>query len=1098
MYLFRKPVRLLVLGVLCGVQSLVLYGQATSAIIGNVTDSTGAAIPAANVTVRNTETGIARTIMTDDGGDYRVLSLPVGNYEVRVEKTGFKAVVRSGIDLVVAQQAVVNIQLAVGEVTQAVTVLGEAQIVNTTTSPTSGLVSEQQVKDLPLNGRSFDNLITLNPSTANTTSYRSGTSTGAGQGYNFVVSGNREDFNLFMLNGIEYTGVSTADVSPGGVSGQLLGVDAVREFNVLENTYGAEYGKRSGGQVSVVTQSGGNDFHGTVFEFVRNSAFDAKNFYDQGAIPPFERNQFGASAGGPIIKSKLFIFGNYEGFRQRLGLSSEAIVPNALARQGLLPCATLGTSAPATCAGLSPSTYVPVPNASPAMVPYLSLWPAPLPTSPEIFNNGVSTGVAEFFSHPLQSIREDFGNIRIDQTISSADSLSGVYTIDDGNAIDPGPEGVIQNPLQQFTSVLRAQVLSVQETHIFSSSTLNNARFGFSRAKWNLNGDPAVNPPGLPFVEGTPVVGELSVGSSGLGNAGSLTAAGSFGSQQVENIARNLFTYADDVQLTRGSHLLSFGVWFQQVQSNDDAANQRNGVASFAGLTQLIQGQATQVVGVLNPAEIGWRQLEGAWYVEDSVHVRSNLTVTLGLRHEFNNGWNSPAGEASNYVFGPNGVLLPTPVVGRHVFSTNNAKLLFGPRIGIAYSPLRKTAIHAGFGTYYDQLDYLGSCCDGSPIGTFNDALSIGSTSKPHAFPVVIAPGLSGATPSPAGIEPALKIPTVEEWSFKVEQGMTTNLLVSVGYVGEHGFHLPDTVDVNTVVPTPTANGLSPTTPFPATLVRPDPSLSNTRYTLSNANSNYNALQLDVTKRFSKGLMFRGSYTFARSLDEHSSSFLANEGVAGTTTIMIPQDPRDDYGPSNFDITHQFHGNFSYNLPFGRGQIVGKNVVGWQDKLVSGWEWNGIAAVQTGFPFTPLVGFNQSNNGDTRAPDRVSINPNFTGPVIVGTPNEWFNPAAFILPLPGTYGNAGRDILRGPGLGELDSSLFKTTTIRENLKVQFRAEFFNLLNRPNFGMPLVSTFTKAASGKSVAERWPDHLHIHNRAADSAWPEAALVAAQTSH
>jgi hypothetical protein len=222
-------------------------------------------------------------------------------------------------------------------------------------------------------------------------------------------------------------------------------------------------------------------------------------------------------------------------------------------------------------------------------------------------------------------------------------------------------------------------------------------------------------------------------------------------------------------------------------------------------------------------------------------------------------------------------------------------------------------------------------------------------------------------------------------------------------------------------------------------------------------------LQVDVTQRFTKGLAFRGTYTFARSLDEHSSSFLANEGVAGTTTLMIPQDPRADYGPSNFDVTHQFHGNFSYALPFGRGHQFAQNVTGWQDKLVSGWEWNGIASIQGGFPFTPLVSFNQSNNGDTRAPDRVSINPSFTGPVIVGTPTEWFNPAAFLLPAPGTYGNAGRDILRGPGLGELDSSLFKTTTIRENLKVQFRAEFFNLLNRSNFGLPVVSTFTKAGT-----------------------------------
>jgi hypothetical protein len=265
--------------------SATLWAQATSAILGTVTDPSGAAVAGANVAVRNTETGVSRTTVTVENGNYQVLSLPVGQYEVRVEKPGFKAVLRSGINLVVAQEAVVNVPLEVGQVTQSVTVTGEAELVNTTPSSTSGLVSEQQVKDLPLNGRSFDTLITLNPSTANTTSYRSSTSTGAGQGYNFVVSGNREDFNLFTFNGIEYTGVSTADVSPVGVSGQLLGVDAVREFNVLENTYGAEYGKRPGGQVSVVTQSGGNSFHGSLFEFLRNSCLATHNVFDQPGSP---------------------------------------------------------------------------------------------------------------------------------------------------------------------------------------------------------------------------------------------------------------------------------------------------------------------------------------------------------------------------------------------------------------------------------------------------------------------------------------------------------------------------------------------------------------------------------------------------------------------------------------------------------------------------------------------------------------------------------------------------------------------------------------------------------------------------------------------
>lgn len=370
--------------------SATLWAQVTSAILGTVTDPSGAAVAGVNVTVRNTETGVSRTTVTGENGNYQVLSLPVGQYEVRVEKPGFKAVLRSGINLVVAQEAVVNVPLEVGQVTQSVTVTGESELVNTTPSSTSGLVSEQQVKDLPLNGRSFDTLITLNPSTANTTSYRSSTSTGAGQGYNFVVSGNREDFNLFTLNGIEYTGVSTADVSPGGVSGQLLGVDAVREFNVLENTYGAEYGKRPGGQVSVVTQSGGNSFHGSLFEFLRNSAFDTHNVFDQPGTPKpqFQRNQFGAAAGGPIVKGKTFIFGNYEGFRQHLGLSGNGVVPDLNTRNGLLPCAFV-SPAPGPC----PASGLVSVGPAPGVAPYFNMWP--VPNGPEITtSSGGLTGTA--------------------------------------------------------------------------------------------------------------------------------------------------------------------------------------------------------------------------------------------------------------------------------------------------------------------------------------------------------------------------------------------------------------------------------------------------------------------------------------------------------------------------------------------------------------------------------------------------------------------------------------------------------------------------------------------------------------------------------
>ncbi len=1007
--------------------------QVTGSISGTVMDTSGAGIPHAAVTITDLETGLTRSLSTDERGSYRALALPVGRYELKAEQPGFKTAVRTGISLVVAQEATADLTLEVGEATQQVAVTAEAPVVDVSTTTISGLVGERQVKELPLNGRSFDNLITLNPGTANTTSNRSSTSTGGGQGNNFSVSGNREDYNIFLLNGIEYTGVSTADVIPGGVSGQLLGVDAVREFNVLENTYGAEYGKRPGGQISLVTMSGTNQFHGSAFEFLRNSALDARNYFDQTlSPPPLRRNQFGASAGGPLRKDKTFIFGSYEGLRWRLSQSSAAVVPDLNARQGLLP----GSNGALTNVGLAPG-----------VAPYFALWPAP--NGPEL-----GGGAAFSYSNPLQAVREDFGNLRVDHNFSVKDTLSGVYTVDDGVSSTPGA-----NPLQRTLSVLRAQVASLQETHVFSPAVLNTFRFGFSRAAWHLDGTSTITDPKLVFVAGEPV-GAISIGSSGLGNVGSFVGAGASGSQQVETIHRNLFTYADDIGIVRGKHQIKAGLWFQRVQSNDDAADQRTGVASFADLQHFLQGQATQVVATLAPVEIGWRQFAGAWYVQDAIALRPNLTLSLGIRHEFNNGWNSPNGLASNFVFGPTHVLQTQPVVGTSIYSENNAKALFGPRVGLAWSPFggSKTVIHAGFGIYYEQLDYIGSCCDAAPLGKNNQKVVV----SPATFPLLLALGepIPGAKIAPAGIQPDLKMPTVEQYALRIEQALSANTVLSVGYVGEHGYHLLNTADVNAAIPTILPDG---TKFFPAKSPRANPNLGNSRYELSNANSNYNGLQVDLRQRLSHHIQFRLNYTFQKSLDMHSASFLANAGIGGTTTILDPQDPKRDWGPSNFNIRERLSGNFSYELPFGQGRSILSGANGVVDRIVGGWQLNGIFNAQSGFPFTPLVGFNQSGNGDSRAPDRPDLTPGFSGPLILGTQKRWFNPAAFTLPLAGTYGNAGRDILEGPGLLDLDASLFKTFRIYERTALQFRAEIFNLLNRTNLGLPLITTFTSSGA-----------------------------------
>ncbi len=420
-----------------------MRAQVTITITGKVLDSSGAGVSGATVTVKSLETGATRSITTGEAGTYRILALPLGAQEVRAEKQSFKTAVRTGVSLSVGEEAVVNLTLEVGDIVQQIAVSSESPVVNTTTSTDSGLVGEQQVKDLPLNGRSWDDLIALNPSAINYQLKSANTSTSNGN--TFTVGGRRPSDNLVLLNGIEYTGSSQLAITPGGASGEMLGVEAVREFNVLTDTYSAEYGKRSGAQVTVVTQSGTNMLHGSLYEFLRNSDLDAKNYFAQNTIPPFHQNQFGAALGGPLRKDKFFLFGNYEGFRQALVQSNVSVVPDSTVRTlGEFPNATTGA-------------YAPVANLNKAMLPYFNFWPAA--NGPELLTNGVNSGTAFSYNNPEQHIHEDFGTLRSDYLLSNRDTFSTSYTNDSGNSLIP-----LADPLFASTTNLGMQAGSAEET----------------------------------------------------------------------------------------------------------------------------------------------------------------------------------------------------------------------------------------------------------------------------------------------------------------------------------------------------------------------------------------------------------------------------------------------------------------------------------------------------------------------------------------------------------------------------------------------------------------------------------------------------------
>jgi hypothetical protein len=1041
------------------------WGQVDGAISGKVEDASGAAISHATVTVTNLETGATRVVTTNESGLFRVLSVPVGQQQVKVEKAGFKTAVHGNINLVVGQEAVVNSRLQVAAVRQEMTVTDTNPVVNTTTSSVSGLVGEREVKELPLNGRSFDSLITLNAGTVNYDAMKSAHTT-TSNGNAFSVSGQRPGDNLFLLNGVEYTGASQLAVTPGGVSGYLLGIDAVREFNVLTDNYSAEYGKRAGAQVAIVTQSGGNTLHGSLYEFLRNSAFDARNYFDQGSIPPFRQNQFGAALGGPLKKNKLFLFGNYEGFRQRLAVTTVSVVPDSNARQGIL--------ANSPCTAANPCT---------SMLPYMALWPQA--NGPE-----VGGGTAYSYNDPKQSIREDFGTLRSDYIIRDRDTLSASYTIDDGNSLIP-----LADPLFASSLVLRSQVASLQETHIVSSQVLNNFTAGFSRAGFRNDSTPYVSfPSDLSFVSGFGPGGIVVGGGVTTTGLAGITYAGPNNASNVWN-ERNLFSFTDNLQITKGIHQISLGVWLQPLQDNEDTASRQLGQATFTSMKTLLQGTVSNFQVVPNATELGWQSLMGAWYLQDDIKLRRNLTLLLGIRHEFTSGWNEVQGRASNFITDANGVLETNPSVGDSAFTKNNAKWLFGPRVALAWDVFGngKTALRAGFGTYYSLLDALAFQLNSNP--PYNGTLSRSSTATIPLSLSSIVPVVPGAplppacgpgvpkpcsTYAPQGVQADAKTPTVQRWNLTLEQELDRNTALRIAYVGSFGYHGLVSIDPNTIpaqlCASPSgclAGGIGATTsvvPQGAQYIpvgsRPNPYLGAGFFWYTEGNSSYNALETELSRHLGRSLQLRANYTFSKNLDMNSA-LTGAQGQNQPQMILNRNDPRADWGLSALNVTHQAHLSGTYQLPIGRGQRF-LNPNGWlASKIASGWQLDGIATFASGFPFTPQVGSSVSGDGDTRNPDRPSWNPSFTGPIVEGNPAQWFNPNAFLIPAAGTYGNVGRSVLTGPGLSEVDLAMVKNTHFSERVNLQFRAEFFNVLNHTNFGTPNPIVFSGSGVNPSA-------------------------------
>ena len=528
-----------------------------------------------------------------------------------------------------------------------------------------------------------------------------------------------------------------------------------------------------------MTLSGSNAVHGTLYEFLRNNVLDSRGYFDPASgAPPYKQNQFGAAIGGPIKKDKIFLFGNYEGFRERLSATQIAFVPDNGARLGYLPGSTI-------CTPAHPCT---------TMLPYMAFWP-----SSSVEAGG---GTAKYISNPLQSINEDFGTTRLDYLLGARDTLSGSYTIDTGTSLLPQPDPFFASALD-----VGSQVFSLQETHIFSPQVVNDATFGFSRSSFSDDSAPSAEFLAQPDVASLDFVPGRGPGGITIGGGNTTTGAGVVAGAGPSNNAgvynhRNLFTYTDNVKISKGIHQISAGVWFQRLQDNENIASRQLGVASFASLQTFLQGtvQAGGFQIVTNPAELGWRTLMGAWYVQDAMRVRHNLTVQLGLRHEFDTGWNEAHDRAANFIVDPaTGILQTAPRIGSSAFTQNNAKWLFGPRVALAWDPYGdgSTAVHAGFGIYYSLLDALAFQLNSVPGPNGENGTLAYSGSLPRSCPKIGTP----TTYAPYGVQSNAKTPTVEKWGLSIEQRLSNTMAFSIGYVGSFGYHQIVSEDDNSIVP---------------------------------------------------------------------------------------------------------------------------------------------------------------------------------------------------------------------------------------------------------------------------------------------------------
>ena len=1053
---------------------------AGGAITGTVTNESGAAIPDVHVSVKDVTSGLDRTAASNTTGVYGVPALPAGNYEMSVSVSGFVTQVWTEISVTAGVARVINLTMRAGDSAQIVRLTAPPALVSEPCPATCGSANSSTVRDTPLNGRDWAALATLQ---AGVTGVQNGSASGGGNtdrgfGAAVSISGSRPDQNSYRLDGISIN--DYANGAPGSVLGDNLGIDAVEQVSVLGSNYPAEYGRTSGGVINVVTRSGKNTFHGSMYEFLRNSALDARNFFDDQKVPPFKRNQFGGSAGAPIIKDRTFIFGDYEGLRQSLGVTSVNTVPSVAARSGQISTGTVVVD--------------------PAVARFIAAF-YPLP-------NGQVTDDTGIYSFAAQQVTtENYFTARVDHKFSDSDSVFGSYMRDSSKTVEPGTFGEL------FSDIVSSrQVISVHEQHIFNPNLLNLAQIGFSRAvgiqgKVSSVLNPFMSDPSYAFIPGG-FAGDIRSIPGVTDFTGAPTAQGNLSSSR--SLYWNSFQGGNDVVLTHGRHTLKFGAEIERMQDNQVSAGNINGSFRFDSMSLFLTNQPASFQGTATPVPTrnGLRETLFGAYVQDDIRLHKTLTLNAGLRYEMVTVPTEAHGQTAalrniNDALALCGVAR-SGCSGTGALFSNPTLRNIEPRMGFAWNPLSgKTLLRGGFGIFdVLPLPYEFTLTFQRTVPFVQTV--VGETA-PGEFPVKAYQRLSVDSTTGSAYFPDSnpKRNYVMQWNLSVARELSPTLAVTIGYVGSRGIHQPYRVDnIDMVLPTLTSAGYQwpvPNTapPVVSTMKCSDgstptstgcpwptlnPNFGRINSTLWQAHSFYDAMQADIAKRVSHGFTFHGAYTFGKSIDTLSATE-ADDAFPNGLFNQLFFAPGTTRGLSDFNVAQTFVLSFTWEIP---GPAKDSRLPQW---ALGGWQVGGLYKATTGQPFTLVLGGDPAGmrlDETGQVPNYIQgcalVSPNFKknvlGPIYIDptcfTPPTVASAAATTLAYPCTdftgavpppggqvycanlRGNLGRNIVIGPGLSKLDFSVFKNNYVRrisESFNAQFRAEFFNILNRANFSSP---------------------------------------------